>query len=188
MDGLNELVTDTVHFFASLGFLTPQMRIRASFNDPILIEAVDNAGLSSILELDNRSNKYDHFYGDNLTGRVIKLDYYQDWADKHKNLCYFIVICDHGQPIGAEMATSDQLILMRTQGFKYAISASKISELLPLNSFAERRFADSIVGLSHMLYEGIKPNSSNTNGRTLKKYMSAALNFGKELGVDLYYL
>lgn len=179
---LNKMIQDTVGFFLSIGFERKNMRIRASADDTQLIEVTRHIDLMPSVVLDDRSYKYDHIYGGELTGRAIKLDYYQNWAKKHKNLCYFILIYERGVPIGAEMATSDQLILMRLNELQYAIAASKISDILPLRSFDERRFADSIVGISHMIYEGIKPNSSNTNGRTLKKYIAASKTFGEKLG------
>ena len=182
LDRLEKLMRDAVDFFQSIGFERKNMRVRASADDTQLIEAARRIDLLSSVVLDDRSYKYDHVYGNDLTGRAIKLDYYQTWAKKHKNLCYFILIYERGVPIGAEMATSDQLILMRLNELQYAIAASKISHLLPLRSFDERRFADSIVGMSHLMYEGIKPNSSNTNGRTLKKYITASMTFGEKLG------
>ena len=182
LDNLDKIINDSIEFFITLGFDCQKMRVRAAKNDPILIDAIDRMQSVREIHWDDRLHKYDHHYGDDVTGHAIKLDYYQAWAKKHKNLCYFILIYKQGIPIGAELATSDQLILMRLNELKYAISASKVSDILPLNSFYERRFADSIVGMAHMIYEGIRPNSSNTNGRTLKKYIVGALSFGQKIG------
>ena len=97
---------------------------------------------------------------------------------------HFIIIYEDGVLKGAEMATSDQLILMRLSNIKYAISASKIARMLPTQSFVQRRFADSIVGVANMIYEQVRPNSSNTNGRTIRKYINAACYFGEQQNIS----
>lgn len=176
---LQKLIDDCIKFFVNIGFQIDNMRIRASYDDQILIDAAKKSVIGKSVEMDLRTKKYDHNYGSTLTGRAIKLDYYQEWASKYKNLCYFIIIYEDGVLKGAEMATSDQLILMRLSNIKYAISASKIARMLPTQSFIQRRFADSIVGVANLIYEHIRPNSSNTNGRTIRKYIKAASYFGE---------
>lgn len=182
---IKKLISDTIAFFVSIGFEIPRMRVRASFEDSVLLEAIESSTLKNMITMDKRTEKYDHVYGLGITGRAIKLDYYQEWQMKHKNLCYFIIIYVDGVPKGAELATSDQLILMRLKNQKYAISVAKVAELLPVGTFEQRRFADSIVGAANMIFEGIRPNSSNTNGRTLKKYIKAISYFGDMLDIPL---
>lgn len=179
---LCKILKDTIELFSSIGFEFSKMRMRISCNDIVLLSAVSQSLPSIRVELDERSEKYDHKYGDGITGRAIKLDYYQEWQKKYKNLCYFILIYLGSSPVGVELATSDQLIIMRSQNKKYGISVSKIADILPMSVFGERRFADSVVGAAHLLYEGLKPNSSTTNGRTLKKYIAALQYFSKLLG------
>lgn len=181
---LYKLLDDSVEFFVSIGFDLAKMRVRASYDDQPFLSAVSQSSLANCIEMDRRSEKYDHKYGNNVTGRAIKLDYYQEWQNKYKNLCYFILIYHDNIPIGVELATSDQLIIMRLQNKKYGIATSKIADILPVNSFEERRLADSVVGTAHLLYEGLRPNSSTTNGRTLKKYISALHFFGASLDYD----
>lgn len=176
---LQKLIDDCINFFVNIGFQIDNMRIRASYDDQILIDAAKKSVIGKSVEMDLRTERYDHNYGLTLTGRAIKLDYYQEWASKYKNLCYFIIIHEDGVLKGAEMATSDQLILMRLSNIKYAISASKIARMLQTQSFIQRCFADSIVGVANLIYEHIRPNSSNTNGRTIRKYIKAACYFGE---------
>lgn len=179
---LCKVLIDSVEYFVSIGFDFTKMRVRASCDDITLLSAISQSLPFMSVELDKRTEKYDHKYGDGVTGRAVKLDYYQEWQEKHKNLCYFILIYRENTPIGVELATSDQLIIMRFQNKKYGISVSKIADVLPISSFEERRFADSVVGTAHLLYEGLQPNSSTTNGRTLKKYIAALQHFNKLLG------
>ena len=185
IEQLQKLIDDTIGFFLSLGFERSKMRVRASGDDALLFKSVAASALGSCITIDSRTEKYDHVYGPSLTGRAIKVDYFQEWQQKHKNLCYVIVIFENGVPKGAELATSDQLILMRLFNRQYAVSVAKVSDLLQTNTFAQRRFADSVVGTANLIYEGIKPNSSNTNGRTLKKYLRALSFFGNELHLSL---
>ena len=180
INNLSDFCDDCVSFFESIGFIPALMRIRASSADTELIKAVESTHPLQ-LQLDMRSEKYDHYYGQGITGRAIKIDYYQNFLLRYKNLCYIIIISEDGLQRGVELATSDQLILMRLNNKRYGVSVAKIASLLPTNTFAERRFADSIVGISNLLREGIRPNSSNTNGRTLKKYIDAAHYFGSAL-------
>lgn len=179
------LVLDSISLFLALGFSPERMRVRTSGQEELLLQPVRDSVLGHRIELDTRTQKYDHTYGSSLTGRAIKIDCYQEWQQKYKNLCYIILIMKNGVPLGAELATSDQLILMRIFNRRYAVSVSQISALLSVDTFEQRRFADSVAGASHMLYEGIRPNSSNTNGRTLKKYLKAVLWFGNALGFSM---
>lgn len=183
IEHLRKLLCDTIGFFRSLGFAQSQLRVRASYRDELLLRALWESALGGCVELDARAEKYDHTYGSSLTGRAIKIDCYQEWQKKHKNLCYVIVISENGIPKGAELATSDQLILMRLFHRQYAVSVAKIAELLPTDTFAQRRFADSVAGAGNLIGEGIRPNSSNTNGRTLKKYLRAVSEFGNALQI-----
>jgi len=178
IDRFQTLAVDSVEFFLSIGFQTANMRVRVCPTDSLLFAAISNSALKDRLEVDSRPEKYGHQYGSELTGRAIKIDCFQEWGKKYKNLAYILIICRDGVPAGAELATSDQLILMRLYNRRYAVSASKIADMLPMETFAQRRFADSIVGASNLLYEGVRPNSSNTNGRTLKKYLQALKYFG----------
>lgn len=180
IEHLQKLVDDCIEFFAFIGLEPDKMRIRASYNDPMLIDAATASIIGKAVEMDTRTWKYEHNYGLTITGRAIKLDYYQDWSSKHKNLCYFLIISEEGVPKGAEMATSDQLIIMRLRNLKYAISAAKIAQKLPTQTFVQRRFADSIVGAANLMHEHIRPNSSNTNGRTIKKYLKSVRFFGEQ--------
>lgn len=182
-DYLQDLINDTISFFSSIGFDIAHMRIRASSEDPLLIKAASMSIIGNSIILDDRSSKYHHLYGGELSGRAIKLDYFQEWQQKYKNLCYFILIYENGIAQGVEMATSDQLILMRLRNAQYAISVAAISNYVPTNTFDERRFADSIVGAAVLIAEGLHPNSSNTNGRTLKKYLKATSYFGERLSI-----
>lgn len=181
MEYVSSLILDSIALFLSLGFCAKQMRVRASGKDEVLLEPVRDSVLSHRIELDTIDEKYDHVYGNSLTGRAIKIDCYQEWQKKYKNLCYIILIFKDGMPQGAELATSDQLILMRAFKRQYGVSVSRISDLLPTDTFEQRRFADSVVGASRLLFEGLRPKSSNTNGRTLKKYLKAVLWFGNAL-------
>lgn len=181
MEYVSKLVLDSIELFLTLGFCPKQMRVRTSGKDEILLGPVHDSVLRHRIELDTRTEKYDHAYGCSLTGRAIKIDCYQEWQKKYKNLCYIILIFKGGMPQGAELATSDQLILMRAFNHQYGVSVSRIADLLSMDTFEQRRFADSVAGASRMLYEGLRPNSSNTNGRTLKKYLKAVLWFGNKL-------
>ena len=60
-----------------------------------------------------------------------------------------------------------------------------IADLVPVESFSQRRMADSIVGTANLLVGGIRPNASTTNGRTLKKYLSALRYFANENGCSV---
>lgn len=185
LEHFSKLVFDTINLFDYLGFERNKMRVRAPADDEFLVGHILSSALSSLLIRDVNINKYNHVYGGSFTGRAIKIDYYQEWQCKYKNLCYIILILENNVPIGAELATSDQLILMRLFNRQYAISMAKIADLLKTDTFEQRRFADSVVGVSNLIFEGIRPNSSNTNGRTFKKYMKAISYFSNVLSISI---
>lgn len=185
LEHFEKLVYDCIELLVYLGFEINKMRVRAPLHDDFLLKPFLSSVLSSLVTRDINTEKYNHVYGGTFTGRAVKIDYYQEWQRKYKNLCYIILILENNIPIGAELATSDQLILMRLFNRQYAISMAKIADLLKTDTFEQRRFADSVVGVSNLIYEGIRPNSSNTNGRTFKKYMKAISYFSNLLSISI---
>lgn len=184
IEKFQELIDDMIEFHVKIGFDISKMRLRISERETFLTKYAYASRLREKIVKDSRDYKYDHTYGMNIYGRAIKLDYYQDSIKRYKNLGYFLLIKKNNDILGCEYASSDQLILMRLKEIKYGIAVSNIADVLETNNFTQRRFADSVVGCSHLLYEGIRPNSSDTNGRTLKKYIAAMTYFGKELGIE----
>lgn len=184
MDHFTKLVHDTIKLFDFLGFEINKIRVRVPTNDDFLLNSILSSALGDCVIRDEHIEKYAHVYGGIFTGHAVKIDYYQEWQHKYKNLCYIILIFENDIPVGAELATSDQLILMRSHNRQYAISVAKIADLIKTDTFEWRRFADSVVGVSNLMYEGLRPNSSNTNGRTLKKYIKASSHFADELSIS----
>lgn len=179
---LRKLVDDTVDFHTGIGFLPERMRLRVSARERILTEYARASRLGGKITRDERDHKYDHVYGGGLRGRALKLDYYQESLGRYKNLGYFLTIQRGEEILGAEYASSDQLILMRRRELRYGISASPMADILAADTFEQRRFADCVAGYANLVYEGLMPNSSDTNGRTLKKYIAGISYFGPKLG------
>lgn len=150
-----------------------------SSDDSFLIEYVKACFAGVTIFTDDRYEKYEHKYGENITGRVVKIDCYQDSLKRYKNICYLIAINKDGLLCGAEFASSCQQILLRCRNAMFGISVSPIADILPLGTFYQRRFADCVVAVSNLCFENVRPNSSNTNGRTMKKYLKAMSYFGK---------
>lgn len=185
VENFEKLISDTIAFHIRIGFSQCKMRLRISSKETFLLPYVKTSCLNNQVFLDDKDSKFDHSYGANICGRAIKLDYYQDTMLRYKNLGYFLVITKGDKILGCEYASSDQLILMRQKEIKYGISVSSIADILETSTFSQRRFADSIVGAAHLLYEGIRPTSSNTNGRTLKKYVAALSYYGTRLSYSV---
>lgn len=183
--GIQKLIDDTISFHQKNGFKIEKMRLRVSTNERTFHDYINASELYNQVTLDPKDYKFNHQYGGGLYGRAIKLDYYQQGIQRYKNLGYFIVMYRGSEIVGAEYASSDQLLLMRMYEIKYGIAASAIADILGTDTFSQRRFADCIVGCSHLFYEGIRPNSSNTNGRTLKKYMAALSYFGRLINMPM---
>lgn len=178
-----KLIEDTIDFHIHLGFLPEDMRLRISSEETFLADYAYSSILKDHVFSDHKGNKFDHVYGDGVYGRAIKFDYYQEKIQRYKNLGYFLVIKKDEEILGCEYASSDQLILMRLKQIRYAIAASNAADLFQTGTFMQRRFADSLVGTAHLIYEGIRPQSSDTNGRTLKKYISALKYFSQCLKI-----
>ena len=176
---IDKLFIDTFEYLKILGFLSSSLRIRVSAADDFLIEYA-KAGFAGVtLFTDDRFAKYEHKYGDNITGRVVKIDCYQDFLKRYKNICYLIAIYKDGLLCGAEFASSCQQIVLRCSNALFGIAVSPIADILPTGTFNQRRFADCVVAVSNLCFENVRPNSSNTNGRTMKKYLKAISHFGK---------
>lgn len=178
---LDLLISTSLMAMNDIGFDSARMRVRVCSGDLEKWQELLRYNFGEI-SVDHRADKYAHQYGGQLTGRSAKVDYYQPSLGRFKNLLYFISIFEAGKPRGMEMATSDQQLLLRKHEARYGIAMSIIADMLPVNSFSQRRFADSVVGASNLIVEGIKPNASTTNGRTLKKYFSALRYFADDIG------
>lgn len=185
IEKFEKLISDTIAFHIQIGFSQCKMRLRISSKENFLLPYVKTSCLNNQVFLDDKDSKFDHGYGLRIRGRAIKLDYYQDTIFQYKNLGYFLVITKEDKILGCEYASSDQLIMMRQKEVKYGIAVSSIADILETCTFSQRRFADSIVDTAHLLYEGLRPTSSNTNGRTLKKYIAALSYYGANLSYSL---
>lgn len=185
IEKFEKLISDTIAFHIKIDFSQCKMRLRISSKETFLLPYVKTSCLNNQVFLDEKDSKFDHSYGSGIRGRAIKLDYYQDTIFRYKNLGYFIVITKEDEIIGCEYASSDQLIRMRQKEIKYGIAVSSIADILDTSTFSHRRFAESIVGTAHLLYEGLRPTSSNTNGRTLKKYIAALSYYGTRLSYSV---
>lgn len=177
----NMLIATSLSAMRDIGLDEGRMRVRLYSGDLAKWECLLQFQFNETV-LDDREEKYAHCYGGALTGRVAKVDYYQPALERYKNLLYFIVMYDDGMPKGMELATSDQQLLLRIHEAKHGIAMAPIADLVPVESFSQRRMADSIVGTANLLVGGIRPNASTTNGRTLKKYLSALRYFANENG------
>lgn len=172
-DSLDQLAADTYGFLTAGGFLPERMRVRACQRDEGMLKAIGAIIDTNRIMLDERSERYDHTYGEGVKGRVVKLDYLSNRVQSYKNIGYLIAIYTKDGLCGAEFASSSAQILLRLNDMDYAVAVEPIADFFSTQSFEERRLADSIMGTMTLVHEGIHPNSSNTNGRTLKKYIAA---------------
>lgn len=174
-----ELVTQ------ALGFAPQELRIRASSKDTVFLGILRSSTLGECLILDSEDDeRYQHQYGGPLYGRGFKVDCRQ--SNKFKNIVHVVAIFDRekgDQCVGAELALTNASVLLRRCGLSYAVEVMPVAELLPCDSFAQRRYADSLTVVTHLLFEGVRPNSSRMDGRLLKRYLKALHYFGDVLEI-----
>ena len=81
------------------------------------------------------------------------------------------------------MALTNASVLLRRCSRDYAVEVMPVADLLPCDTFSHRRYADSLTVVTHLLFEGVRPNSSRMDGRLLKRYLKALHHFGGVLGI-----
>lgn len=157
-----------------LEFPLNKLRIRASSSDTLLVSCLQIPTLQSRLILDSEiESRYSHQYGLGICGRGIKIDFQQ--SDHYKNIAHIIALfCENNKNcIGAELSFTNASVIMRKYNLTYAIDVMPIADMVPCNNFAQRRYADSLTVVTHLLFEGVRPNSSKMDGRLLKRYLKA---------------
>lgn len=184
---VRKLTVDCIDLITqALQFDPRELRVRVSSKDAFFLEILRSSSLRDCLLADSEDDeRYNHQYGDSLYGRGFKVDCRQ--ADRFKNIVHVVAIFDRergGQCVGAEMALTNASVLLRRYGLPYAVEVMPVAELLPCDTFARRRYADSLTVVTHLLFEGVRPNSSRMDGRLLKRYLKALHYFGGVLGID----
>lgn len=186
-DSIEKLIIDCIELVTqSFEFEPYKMRVRASSNDVMFLASLQSSVLADRLILDSEDDdRYGHRYGSSLCGRGFKIDCKQ--GDLFKNVVHVIAIFDeeqNGKCVGAEMALTNSSVLLRRSGQNYAIQVMPVADLLPCDNFVQRRYADSLTVVTHLLYEGVRPNSSRMDGRLLKRYLRALHFFASTLGIS----
>ena len=186
-DDLDLLFDDMISFFNNyLNIDKNDILLRANFSDSDLVNIIEKRDIKCEYNTEDL-NLYKHKYGlDDLEiyGRNLNIALRNINTNIYDDVGNLIIIESPKKKYGCEFAIGIQPILMATQGKKYSLECSYISELLPLKTIVERKFAEAFVVVANLLNENIEDNNHRYPKYLYKKYLKALNYYLNEMKID----
>lgn len=176
-NNLNNLVKDVFDFLIiGLKIPTSSLLIRVNSNDFEFTKTLQRYKSVLLIESDSKPiNYYKHNYGlsnQGIYGRNFNIAIKDQKTSLFCDIGNIIIIEDSVKKYGIEFAAGISAILSRLNGHNHTVKSSLIASLLQINTDFEYKFADCLSVVANLLYEDTFPNSSNMQGRILKKYIT----------------
>ena len=186
-ENLDSLFDDMIAFFHNyLDIKKSEILLRINYDDEDLVDISKKRDISIEYNTEDL-NLYKHKFGlDDLgiSGRNLNIALKNASTKVYDDVGNLIVIESPNQKYGCEFAIGIQPILMATQGKKYSLECSYISEFLPLKTIEERKFAESFVVVANLLNESIEDNTHRYPVYLYKKYLKALKYYSDILKID----
>lgn len=185
-ENIKDVIIDTQNFLIDgLNIPPSHLAIRISYKDEDLLEICKKYCNDIRIELDTMPAKYySHKYGlseQGIYGRNFNIAILDKRTELFKDIGNIIAIEDSNKKYGTEFAVGTSAILSRLNGHKHTIMSATIANTIKIHSEIECKFADCLSVVANLMYEGIKPNSSNMYSRILKKYLIGLFYFANIL-------
>ena len=186
-ENLNLLFDDMISFFHSyLNIRKSDILLRTNYSDEDLANIVEKRDIKYEYNTEDL-HLYKHKFGlddKEIFGRNLNIALRNTTSNVYDDVGNLIVIESPTKKYGCEFAIGVQPILMATQGKKYSLECSYISEFLPLETIEERKFAEAFVVVANLLNENIEDNIHRYPIYLYKKYLKALNYYVNELKFD----
>lgn len=186
-ENLEVLFDDMISFFVDyLNINKNDILLRVNYSDLDLVNIIEKRDIKHEYNTEDL-NLYSHKYGLddlNIYGRNLNIALRNTDTNTYDDVGNLVIIESPLRKYGCEFAIGIQPILMATQGKKYSLECSYISELLSLKEIDERKFAEAFVVVANLLNENIEDNKHRYPKYLYKKYLKALKYYLTELKKD----
>ena len=160
--------------------------IRICSKDLDLMDSLVNINSEIKREIDTRDMcHYRHKYGmesNNITGRDFNVGIRHNGSNEYINCATLVVIERGSHPIGIDVGIGNLSLCMCKFGKSSTIAASRMSDIIPINSVETEKFADALIVVATLLKENILIHPSNHFRKKYRQYLNAAIYWNNLLG------
>ena len=175
---LKKIVTDTFDYLLNKDYLniSPEdICIRINSSDYDLIESI--SFLKKDIKIDYNSEPiecYKHTYGmdkDQITGRNFNIAIRKKGTDNYFDCAAIIVMESPNKIIGIDMGIGNTSLSMCHFNENNTVAASRISDIISIDTNAKMRLADAITAVATLLSEDVQNSKSKHFRKKLKTYI-----------------
>ena len=157
---LENLVNDTFDYLIKyLKISFEDIVIRINSKDKDLLNSIKNIDQRIIREYDTFEEKYyKHKYGlesEEITGRNFNIGVRKKGTSTFLDIGNIIVMENKKMQLAVELALGNCTISMSYFGTNSTVSGSRISDVFEVNTIEKTKFADALIVVAVLLFEGI---------------------------------
>lgn len=193
IENLQDVCFDILDFLTKKLDIQPEnIKIYVSSEDKDLINVVRGYAhfSSKNIEIDTKNkNYYRHKYGlDHVKGRNFNIALKNDDRSGFSDIGNVIIIEKSEKKLCVEVALGLTVILKQIFSLDHVLDCFPIMGIKSDNNILRRKFEDSIVTSTLLSEERIKPNASNSRGRSYRTYLRALSYFSHKTSLDMELL
>lgn len=184
-------ITQDLMDYLTVNLMIPEenIMIRCNTNDVDLCYAIKQISQNVNIECNSMPPEYyKHKYGlENLGiyGRNFNVALKDKVDGEFKDIGNIIVIESENEKFGVEFGIGSASIVMCEYGLSSAIKASRLADFYDMESIPKLHFADSLLGVSNLMYEDAKRIKEPRYLRSIySKYQKSLYFWMYELGYD----
>ena len=166
-----------------LGISPEDICIRINSSDFDLVESISFLKKDIKIEYNSEPIEcYKHIYGMNeeqITGRNFNIAIRKNGTDNYFDCAAIIVMENPNKKIGIDMGIGNTSLSMCHFNENNTVAASRISDIIKIDTNAKMRLADSITAVATLLSEDVQNSESRHFRKKLKRYIHI-MNYWKE--------
>lgn len=184
---LDKIVKDTLDYFLDekyLGINPQNIVIRINSKDKDLVNAIELIDSKIKKEFDTETEEnYKHIYGmteEQITGRNFNIAIRKGNTNEFFDCAAIIVMETPNQKIAIDMGIGNSSLAMCYFNTDNTVASSRMGDIVTINNVEMMKFADSMVGVSTLMYENIMVHPSKHFRKKFRQYIQA-LRFWQEI-------
>lgn len=179
-------VEDLFEYLTSPNYLAinpEDICIRICSKDMDLMDSLSNINSKIKREVDTRDLcHYRHKYGmesENITGRDFNIGIRKNGSCEYINCATLVVVERDNQPLGIDVGIGNLSLAMCKFGKSSTIAASRMSDIIKIDSVEAEKLADALIVVATLLKENILTHPSNHFRKKYRQYLNAAIYWNK---------
>ena len=164
------------------------LRVCLTAADDDLVDSVKHAGAAELVETDTLpAKRYRHQYGMlGITGRNLHIVMRDKTTGAFTSIAVIVVIEKNGKPEYAEVAISPSGFVKQRHGLAHTLDCYPIYVTPAQGTATElRKLEDTLMTVSLLYEEGLRPSAQHNRNRLLKQYLQAMDRQRQALGLSV---